>query len=79
MVSGIKRIVSNQSTKLIGLVVVLFAGMIYADADAKDIKIGVIDCYSGPSADYAKEALNGFKLAVSEINSQKVLGRKIKY
>ncbi|TET92401.1 MAG: amino acid ABC transporter substrate-binding protein, partial [Desulfobacteraceae bacterium] len=29
---------------------------------ARPIKVGVIDCYSGPAAMFCKEALNGFKL-----------------
>ncbi len=48
-------------------------------ADARDIKVGIIDCYSGPPAVYAKDALNGFKLALKEINKEGVLGGKIEY
>jgi len=46
---------------------------------ARPIKVGVIDCYSGPAAMFCKEALNGFKLALNEINKEGVLGRKIEY
>ncbi|RLA97918.1 MAG: amino acid ABC transporter substrate-binding protein [Deltaproteobacteria bacterium] len=46
-------------------------------AGGKVIKVGIIDCYSGPPAVYAKDALNGFKLALKEINKKGVLGRKI--
>jgi branched-chain amino acid transport system substrate-binding protein len=52
----------------------LFAGSAEA---AKAIKVGIIDCYVGPPAVYAQDALNGFKLAVDEINKEGVLGRKI--
>lgn len=48
-------------------------------ADARNIKVGIIDCYSGPPAVYAQGALNGFKLALKEINQKGVLGRKIEY
>ena len=48
-----------------------------AGAGARDIKVGVIDCYSGPPAVYGKDALNGFKLALEEINAKGVLGQKI--
>ncbi len=48
-------------------------------AQARNIKVGVIDCYSGPPAVFGKDALNGFKLAVDEINKQGVLGKKIEY
>ncbi|MFB3886829.1 MAG: ABC transporter substrate-binding protein [Thermodesulfobacteriota bacterium] len=43
------------------------------------IKIGVIDTYTGPPAVFANDALNGLKLALSEINKQGVLGRKIEF
>jgi len=45
----------------------------------RPIKVGIIDCYSGPAAVYGKDALNGFKLAVDEINKTGVLGKKIEY
>jgi len=46
---------------------------------AKPIKVGVIDCYTGPAAMFCKEALNGFKFALNEINKEGVLGRKIEF
>ena len=48
-------------------------------SQAKNIKVGVIDCYSGPPAVFGKDALNGFKLALEEINAKGVLGGKIEY
>jgi branched-chain amino acid transport system substrate-binding protein len=50
-----------------------------APAEARNIKVGVIDAYTGPAAVFAKDALNGFKLAVDEINKKGVLGGKIEY
>ncbi len=45
---------------------------------AKDkIKIGVIDCYSGPATVYTYDARDGFKLALKEAGN-KVLGKEIK-
>jgi branched-chain amino acid transport system substrate-binding protein len=41
--------------------------------------VGIIDCYSGPAAVYGKDALNGFKLALQEINKKGVLGQKIEF
>ena len=38
------------------------------------VKVGIIDCYSGPAAVYGEDALNGFKLALEEINKEGVLG-----
>ncbi|MBN1105716.1 MAG: ABC transporter substrate-binding protein [Deltaproteobacteria bacterium] len=50
-----------------------------APAEARNIKVGVIDAYTGPAAVFAKDALNGFKLAVDEINKKGILGGKIEY
>jgi len=48
-------------------------------AGARNIKVGIIDCYSGPAAVYGKDALNGFKLALEKINKEGVLGKKIEF
>jgi branched-chain amino acid transport system substrate-binding protein len=48
-------------------------------AAARPIKVGIIDCYSGPPAVFGKDALNGFKLALNEINKEGVLGSKIEF
>lgn len=53
--------------------------MLPGNAQARNIKVGVIDCYSGPPAVFGNDALNGFKLALDEINKQGVLGKKIEY
>ena len=63
---------------LVGLFTISFS-MMPADAQAKNIKVGVIDCYSGPAAFFGKDALNGFKLALKDINRQGVLGKKIEF
>jgi len=58
---------------------ILLLGLLFCpiQAMARDIKVGIIDCYSGPPAVYAKDALNGFKLALKDINKKGVLGKKI--
>jgi len=43
------------------------------------IKVGILDTYSGPPAVYGNDALNGFKLALNDINMKGVLGRKIEF
>ncbi|MCU0603181.1 MAG: ABC transporter substrate-binding protein [Desulfobacterales bacterium] len=48
-------------------------------AEARNIKVGILDTYSGPPAVFGNDALNGFKMAVDEINKQGVLGGKIEY
>jgi branched-chain amino acid transport system substrate-binding protein len=53
--------------------------LIPVQARAKNIKVGVIDCYSGPPAVFGQDALNGFKLALKDINAKGVLGKKIEF
>ena len=49
---------------LLGAIAALAALFCVASAaEARNIKVGIIDCYSGPPAVYARDALNGFKLA----------------
>jgi branched-chain amino acid transport system substrate-binding protein len=43
------------------------------------IKVGILDTYSGPPAVYGNDALNGFKLALNDINKKGVLGKKIEF
>jgi branched-chain amino acid transport system substrate-binding protein len=45
----------------------------------RPIKVGVIDTYTGPPAVFANDALNGFKLALNEINKKGVLGSRIEF
>jgi branched-chain amino acid transport system substrate-binding protein len=64
------------------LVAVLSMLMILHPVGAKaqrPIKVGIVDCYSGPPAVYANDALNEFKLALNEINKKGVLGSKIEF
>ena len=65
-------------TLLVGLFTISLI-LMPADAQAKNIKVGVIDCYSGPAAVFGQDALNGFKLALKEINKEGVLGKKIEF
>lgn len=73
-----------KKARVWGVCLVLFAGLfaasallLPASALARDIKVGIVDTYSGPAAVFGNDALNGFKLAVNEINKQGVLGGKI--
>ncbi len=50
-----------------------------APAAGRPIKVGIVDTYSGPPAAYGNDALNGFKLAVEEINKRGVLGTTIEF
>lgn len=45
---------------------------------AKTLKIGIVDCYSGPASTYTNDVRDGFKLEVKKINATGgILGRKI--
>jgi branched-chain amino acid transport system substrate-binding protein len=74
-----KKITLNVSLALLGGLLAISLVLLPADAQAKNIKVGVIDCYSGPPALFGKDALNGFKLALKEINAKGVLGKKIEF
>ena len=45
----------------------------------RPIKVGIVDCYSGPPATYCYDALDGFKLALADINKEGVLGTTIEF
>ncbi|MDR7555198.1 MAG: ABC transporter substrate-binding protein [Armatimonadota bacterium] len=45
----------------------------------RNIKVGIVDTYSGPPAVFGNDALNGFKLALADINREGVLGAKIEF
>ncbi|MDR7419699.1 MAG: ABC transporter substrate-binding protein [Armatimonadota bacterium] len=45
----------------------------------RNIKVGIVDTYSGPPAVFGNDALNGFKLALTEINREGVLGVRIDF
>ena len=47
---------------------------------AKKIKVGIVDCYSGPPSTYTNDVRDAFALAVKKINAQGgVLGREIEF
>ncbi|MGD8717127.1 MAG: ABC transporter substrate-binding protein, partial [Desulfobacterales bacterium] len=77
-----RKKISNLSRVALALLPGLLAISIFlmpVHAQARDIKVGIIDCYSGPAAVYGIDALNGFKLALQEINKKGVLGKKIEF
>jgi branched-chain amino acid transport system substrate-binding protein len=46
---------------------------------AGTIKVGIVDSYVGPPAAYSQDVLDGFKMALTKINMNGVLGRKIEF
>jgi branched-chain amino acid transport system substrate-binding protein len=63
-------------TAFLGVLLILLPANVNAQ---RPIKVGVIDSYTGPAAVFCNDALNGFKLALNEINKKGVLGRKIEF
>ena len=68
-----------RSFVLLGSILAILLILSPVHAEARNIKVGIIDCYSGPAAVYGKDALNGFKLALEEINKKGVCGGKIEF
>ena len=49
-------------------------------AAEKAIKVGIVDCYTGPASTYTNDVRDAFKLATDKINAKGgVLGRKIEF
>ena len=47
---------------------------------AGEIKVGIVDTYSGPASSYCNDVLDGFKLAVDKVNARGgVLGNKLTF
>jgi branched-chain amino acid transport system substrate-binding protein len=63
-------------TLFLTILLVLYSVNVIAQ---QTIKVGILDTYSGPPAVYGNDALNGFKLALNDINKKGVLGKKIEF
>ncbi|MFQ6079716.1 MAG: ABC transporter substrate-binding protein [Thermodesulfobacteriota bacterium] len=74
-----KRKVTMRSLVFLTAFFAIVVIMLPAQSKARPIKVGIIDCYTGPAAMFSKEALNGFKLALNKINKKGVLGSKIEF
>jgi branched-chain amino acid transport system substrate-binding protein len=75
-----ERIINMRSLTLSLAILAMFLILQPASIKAQgSIKVGILDTYSGPPAVYGNDALNGFKLALNEINKKGVLGKKIEF
>ena len=74
-----KRKFFMRSFVLLGTILAISFMLSPVHAEARNIKVGIIDAYSGPVAVFANDALNGFKLALEDINKKGVLGKKIEF
>src|SRR3989304_5352746 len=73
-----KRIVSIFTLMVVLLATLFIFYSTRAEAQ-RTIKVGILDTYSGPPAVYGNDALNGFKVALNDINKKGVLGRKTEF
>ena len=75
-----KRKIIMRGFELVALFIAILLILLPAGANAqRTIKVGILDTYSGPPAVYGNDALNGFKLALNDINKKGVLGTKIEF
>jgi len=70
----------KKFTLLLALFLITSLVLWISNANAqRTIKVGILDPYTGPAAVFANDALNSFKLELSEINKKGVLGTKIEF
>jgi len=75
-----KRITNMRSFALLTALLTTMIIFYSTSANAqRTIKVGILDTYSEPPAVYGNDALNGFKLALNDINKKGVLGTKIEF
>ena len=66
--------------KIVGFLLIALAVVVVATPAiaAKAIKIGIVDCYSGPASTYTNDVRDAFKLEMDKINAAGgILGRKV--
>ena len=65
----------------VSLAVLVAAALLAAPACAADtIKVGIVDCYSGPPSTYTNDVRDAFKLEIDRVNAAGgVLGRQIEF
>lgn len=69
-----------KTLSLIAAAVFIVALTAVSSFGAAPIRVGIIDTYTGPALTYSQDVLDGFKLAVDEVNAKGgVLGRKIEF
>ena len=73
----LKRKQFRKSFSIAVCLLTILLMIIPVQSQARNIKVGIIDCYSGPAAVYGKDALNGFKLALEDINKKGVFNFNI--
>ncbi len=61
----------------VSALIVVFLGLLSSSVSyGKDVKVGIVDTYTGPPTAYTYDVLDGFKMAVAKINAKGgVLGK----
>ncbi len=76
-----ERIMKKCSVVNICLLLMVIACLLVvtpASHAAKILKIGIVDCYSGPASTYTNDVRDAFKMEVEKINAAGgILGRKV--
>ncbi|MFZ0130905.1 MAG: ABC transporter substrate-binding protein, partial [Desulfobacterales bacterium] len=73
----IKRILA--AAIVVTVILSVLGGVGSARAE-KAIKVGIVDCYTGPASTYTNDVRDAFKLAADKINaSGGVMGRNIEF
>ncbi|MDM8525146.1 ABC transporter substrate-binding protein [Desulfococcaceae bacterium HSG8] len=66
--------------KMFCLVLCLAGFLALLTCEAEAIKVGIVDCYSGPPSTYTNDVRDAFRLATDTINAKGgVLGKKIEF
>ena len=63
----------------VSVMAVFLLVLISSTSQAKTIKVGIVDTYSGPAAVFCKDALKGFELALKKINKEGIHGNTIEF
>lgn len=75
---GIKRIFSLAGIALLGCVFAMSLVFLPGHAAARDIKIGLVDCYSGGATTFTYDVRDAFQMAMDKVNAKGgILGKKV--
>ncbi len=75
---GLSNALSGYKLRLLPVLVLILMLLAAAGCGSKEgtgettkpVKVGIIDCYTGPATTYSQDSLDGFKMAIEESNKQ---------
>ncbi len=75
-----KRKILKRSVAVVMCLLAISLIFVPVQIQARNIKVGIVDCYSGPASTYTNDVRDAFKLAVDKFNAEGgVLGSKIEF